>query len=263
MSLVWFGLVPVLSGCRSARPAERLGKTFYLDGAGNWGFGTHDVPAGLREAGYDGDVEIYLWTTSLMPLIDQWNIVGAKLRAQALSRRIADYLHAYPDNEVNVIALSAGTGVAIWAIEGLPDDVKVNNAVLLGSSLSSDYDVSEALSHMKGRIFVYYSAHDDVLAAVRLVGTIDGKRGVDSAGLVGLKAPPDQTHRVVNIPWNRRYMAYGWTGAHTDCTRKDFVREVIAKHVVMHQRPAVAVQIARQDRQASRRKPAAHAFVGK
>ncbi len=221
-----------LAGCETGRPAEGLGKTYYLDGAGNWGFGTYDVPSGLKEAGYSGDVEIYVWTTSMIPIVDQLNIGAAKLRAAALTDRIEQYHRRFPENRINLIALSAGTGVTIWAVEGLDAAVKVHNVILLGSSLSSDYDVGRALRNMTGRIYAYHSPHDEVLAAVSIVGTIDGKRGVSSVGQVGLTASARYGDRVVNIPWERRYMMYGWTGAHTDCVRRDFIREVVASHVV-------------------------------
>lgn len=233
------GAVPacaLLAGCGGGmerRPAaESFGKTFYLDGAGNWGFGVHDVPAGLKDAGYRGDVEIYVWTTSLLPMVDQLNLAGAKLRAAALSDRIEEYRRKQPDQPINLIALSAGTGVLIWAIEGLDDQTKVDNVVLLGSSLSADYDVREALGHMTGKIYAYYSPHDEVLEAVRVIGTIDGKRGVESVGQVGLRAPAGLANRVENVGWDRRYMRFGWTGAHTDCTNRRFVEQVVSRHVV-------------------------------
>lgn len=222
----------VMVGCASGPSAERFGKIYYLDGAGNWGFGTYDVPEGLKEAGYTGDVEVYLWTTSLLPIVDQLNIVGAKLRAAALTRRIERYARRYPGRPINMIALSAGTGVTIWAIERLHKGVKVNNVILLGSSLSHDYDVTKALKHMTGKIRAYYSPHDRVLAAVPIIGTIDGRRGVKAIGQVGLTPPPKMADRVVNIAWNRKYARYGWTGSHTDCTRKDFVKYVLAKHLI-------------------------------
>ena len=43
-----------LAGCavhRTDPRAEPFGKTIYLDGAGNWGFGVAAVPAGLKDAG--------------------------------------------------------------------------------------------------------------------------------------------------------------------------------------------------------------------
>lgn len=233
LTILTAGLLLAGGGCAGRnRAAERFGKTFYLDGAGNWGFGAAEVPDGLRQAGYVGDVEIYVWTTSFFPLIDQLNIGAAKLRALALAQKIEAYRKEYPNNEINIIALSAGTGVAIWAVESLHEGVQINNLVLLGSSLSHDYDASQALANMTGKIYVYYSGRDTVLPTVRIVGTIDGRRGVDAAGSVGLRAPAGMEKRVVNTPWSAQWLKYGWTGSHTDCTDGRFVRNEIARHIV-------------------------------
>jgi hypothetical protein len=228
---LFIALQALATGCVE-HTAEQFGKTFYLDGAGNWGFGASEVPEGLKEAGYEGDVELYVWTTSLVPLVDQLNIVAAKAKAAALSRRLTDYKRRFPEKPLHVIALSAGTGVATWAIEGMKDGAKVNNLVLLGSSLSHDYDMTRALGNMEGKIYAYYSPHDTVLETVRVVGTIDGKRGVDSIGLVGLTPPPDMEDRVVNIGWDRSWMRLGWAGAHTDTTNQLFVRYEISTRIV-------------------------------
>jgi hypothetical protein len=193
---------------------------------------TTEVPAGLREAGYRGDVESFVWTMSFFPLVDQLVTINAKARAGLLANRIEQYHRSYPENEINIIALSAGTGVAVWAVEELDDEARVHNLILLGSSLSHDYDVREALRRMEGKVYVYHSPHDAVLEAVRLVGTIDGKRGVDSAGQVGLKVPPGAEDRIANTGWSRRYVRYGWAGGHTDCINARFVRYVLGPLIV-------------------------------
>lgn len=226
-------LIALVGGCQTAPKAEQFGKIFYVDGAGNWGaFGSRGLPDGLREAGYKGSLETYIWTVSFNPLIDQLAVGNAKLRGALLSRKIADYIRKYPDNEVNVISLSAGTGVAIWAIEGLPDDAHIHHLFLLGSSVSNDYDIRPALSHIDGKVFVYYSPLDQVLASVEVVGTIDGKRGVKSVGQVGLKVPPGAEGRVVNTGWSREWLDLGWTGAHADTTNKKFVQYELSKYLV-------------------------------
>jgi len=230
LGVVLGGLIPLV-GCND--PTERFGKTYYLDGAGNWGFGVAEVASGLRAAGYQGHVEVYLWTTSFNPAIDQVNRPMAHLRAAILTGKIQDYLRRYPDNDVNIIALSAGTGVAVWAVEALEPPFKVNNMILLGSSLSYDYDMRKALRHIKGKVIVYYSPHDSVLEGpVRWLGTIDGKVGVDSAGLAGLHPPGGGQGKIINIGWSPRFLKYGWTGAHTDCTSESFVRAELAKYIV-------------------------------
>jgi len=218
-----------LSGCHD--PREEFGKTYYLDGAGNWGYGVATVPEGLQAAGYPGHVEVFIWTSSFNPAVDQINMPGNKFRAAILAGKINDYLRRYPDNDVNLIALSAGTGIATWAVEGVSDQHRVANMVLLGSSLSYDYDMSEALSHIGGKIYVYYSPHDEVLTTgARALGTVD-RKFVDGAGLRGLHPSGRSSPQIVNIGWSSRYSALGWTGAHTDATSQAFVQHEIAPRI--------------------------------
>ena len=228
------------AGCGARGAAEPFGKTFYLGGASNVDVLSCGVPEGLRQAGYRGDVQIFIWTISFNPLLDQLLTINAKARAGLLAHEIEAYHERYPDNDINMIALSAGTGVAVWALEDLDDGVCINNLVLLGSSLSHDYDVSEALRHVAGSIYVYHSPHDMVLETVRVVGTIDGKRGVDSVGQVGLTPPPGAADRIVNTAWSRAYLRYGWAGGHTDCTNTTFVRQVVGPLIVGTPPEAVA-----------------------
>ena len=225
-------LTVLVVGCQTGGLAEKYGKTFYLDGAGNWGDGGTSVAHGLLAAGYQGDVEEYVWTTSFNPLVDQLNVVAARIRSGALARKISAYRKRFPNNNVNLVALSAGTGVATWAVEQLDPSSKINNLILLGSSLSYDYDMTKALSNMTGNIYVYCSPHDSVLESVRKIGTIDGKRGVDSIGYVGLTPPKNLADRVINTTWSRKWLKYGWAGAHSDCTNAIFVRRELAKHIV-------------------------------
>jgi hypothetical protein len=58
-----------ISGC--ANPKEKFGRTWYIDGAGNWGFGVLDVPLGLEDAGYKGCVSNYHWSLTMNPALDQ------------------------------------------------------------------------------------------------------------------------------------------------------------------------------------------------
>lgn len=233
------------AGCQMRGAAEPFGKTFYLGGASNIDLLTSGVPDGLRQAGYRGDVQIFIWTISFNPLVDQLLTVNAQARAGLLARQIDDYHKRYPHNDINVIALSAGTGVAVWAIEKLDEDTRIDNLILLGSSLSHNYDVRKALRHVRGRIYVYHSPHDMVLETVRIVGTVDGKRGVDSVGQVGLAVPPEAAGRIVNTGWSRQYLRYGWAGGHTDCTNARFVRHVLGPLIVPEPVGPVAANTAR------------------
>ena len=58
---------------------------------------------------------------------------------------------------------------------------------------------------------------DSILSGpVKALGTIDGKPNHNSAGLIGLKPRRGPAGKVVNIGWSRKFIRYGWAGAHTD-----------------------------------------------
>lgn len=228
------GLIGLASVVGCADPKEKFGHTWYIDGAGNWGFGVLDVPVGLEQAGYKGLVTNHHWSLTMNPALDQTLRFIARGSGGVLAGGIQDFLKRYPDADANIIALSAGTGVAMWAVEDLKPPAKVNNLILVGSSISSTYDVRKALANMKGNIYVYYASSDPVLQGpVRLLGTIDGKFD-DAAGLVGLRGPGAAGGRVRNIGWSPKFESLGWTGGHADCTNSRFVKAEISKHIVRH-----------------------------
>ncbi|MBN1490166.1 MAG: hypothetical protein JXA69_09630 [Phycisphaerae bacterium] len=235
--VAWLGA----AGC-GPDPKDRFGRTYYIDGAGNWGFGVAEMTYGLADAGYQGCIRNWRWSPTFNPALDQ--TIGrpvARASGANLGREITAYRREHPDMQVNIIALSAGTGVAVWACEAVVPPASVHNVVLLGSSLSSKYDVRRALSHIDGQIFVYVSPHDQILLGpVQALGTIDGTSDT-AAGLAGLRVPKELQDRVVNIRWSRKYEKYGWTGAHTDCTSEPFVRHVLAQHIVS--RPGEAPEV--------------------
>lgn len=234
-----------LTGCGGGfGERARYGITFYCPGAGNVDMGDAGIRAGLERAGYRGQVLRLTWSISFNPAIDQTVRAIARLGAKRLAGYIQDYRNEYPDQEINVIGLSAGTGVAVWALEDLRSGYSVDNVVLLASSLSSDYDVSEALRHVRGNIYNYYSPNDAVLAGpMKVFGTIDGKLMADGAGSVGLH-PPGRSSRVVNIRWRPEFARYGYNGGHLDSTTPSFVRHHVARHIVtprsagLHDTPA-------------------------
>jgi len=235
----------VLAGCEAGARSDRFGRTYYIDGAGNWGYGVAEVHEGLRKAGYQGTIINYRWSPTFNPALDQ--TVGrpiARLKGVDLGKEISRYLRKYPDNQVNIICLSAGTGVGVWACENIEPPAKLHSLIMLGSSLASDYDMTATLKNIEGGVYVYYSHADMILQGpVRTLGTIDGKLGVDSAGLVGLRPRGAKTDKIVNIPWSPRYERWGWTGAHTDATSAPFVRAWLARHIVQPAaKPAAAAR---------------------
>ena len=80
-------------------PKEKFGRTWYIDGAGNWGFGVADVPIGLEEAGYKGQVSNYHWSLTMNPALDQTLRFLAKGSGGVLGADISDYLKRNPGRQ--------------------------------------------------------------------------------------------------------------------------------------------------------------------
>ncbi len=227
------GLSALAGGCAPAfGPRARYGITFYCPGVGNFDRGDAGIREGLERAGYRGQIARFNWSYSFNPALDQTLRPIARLGAARLAATIQDYLDRYPGREVNLIGLSAGSGVAIFALERLKPGYKVNNVVLIASSLYHRYDISKALPRIRGKIYCFYSPQDAVLSGpMKVFGTIDGVLFADGAGAVGLQ-PPRGADRVVNIRWRPEFERYGYYGGHIDGTSPAFVRHYIARHIV-------------------------------
>lgn len=216
---------------------RRYGLTYYLGGAGPIGnVGSLDVPGGFLDAEYKGAVEVFTWQ-SLTHAGDQMNLSRNRSKAAELAAEIKRYRRQYPSQEINIIALSAGTGIAAFALEYLPEGVQIDHAVFLGCSLSSKYDLTRALRRIRGGLYVVYSEFDPILRnVVWYTGTVD--RSSAEEGVAGLEGfhPPDrkgpdterQYAKLRNVPYRYEFYDYGYEGGHTDSTRRDFIREFVA-----------------------------------
>lgn len=215
--------------------------TFYLDGAGNLGFGKETVPLGLEDGGYQGQVEHFIWTTYLGPLMDQVVYSYNRHRGRQLARKISSYLDRNPGASVNIIALSAGTGVAVFALESLSPKYQVDNVIMLSSSLSADYDLTRALRRVRGGMYFFWSPNDPVLrGVVPLVGTVDRENTSQVAGVIGARVPPRasrQTRQMyATAVHNIRWYPQGGVGPiqlrHAGTTDRTFIRQMVAPILV-------------------------------
>lgn len=244
------------------------GLTFYLGGAGPIGYvGSIDIPGGFEDAGYRGDVEVFTWQ-SWTHAGDQLNLSRNRSKAAELAAEIRRYRRQYPNQKINLIALSAGTGIATFALEYLPEGIQIDRAVFLGCSLSSTYDLTRALRRVRGGLYVVHSEFDPILRnVVWYTGTVDRSSGEDGiAGLVGFRAPdpkgPDtdrQYAKLHNVPYRYDFSDYGYEGRHTDCTNRQFIAEFIAPAVMGNDKKLIGEPVAEwtahqeQQRRKSRR----------
>ncbi len=213
------------------------GKTYYVGGAGPIGnVGSWDVPTGLSEGGYSGAVEVFPWQ-SMTHTGDQINLSRNREKAMDLANRIKAYRRVYRDTPVNIIALSAGTGVATFALEFLPEGTGIDQVIFLGCSLSSHYDMTRALRRVNKGLYAIHSPYDRILRnVVWYTGTVDRSSAENGVvGLDGFFPPPragDDTEaqyaKIRNVPYRPVFAEAGYGGGHTEGTRSAFVRHYLA-----------------------------------
>jgi hypothetical protein len=249
-------LAAAVAGCALSDPRPDVeqclpeGYVFYIDGAGggglfNWSGG---VRQGLRDAGYNGFGEMFTWQTGLGPIADQIASVDYKrLKARDLVRLIEGHRRVCAEDPIHIISLSAGSAIAVYALEQMPDDQYVDNVVMLGASISADHDLGPALRHVRGRLYVFTSSTDAVLGAlVPLVGTADDVSGGQAAGLEGFHVPPGASaetrrlyaEKVQAVPWRPEFGDSGNFGGHLDSVSAPFIRDHVARLIMGGPPPA-------------------------
>lgn len=245
-------LVAGFTGCASKPVAhlnyrpdhqERLthGCTFYFDGAGggtqksNYAEG---VVEGMLAAGYRGAGELVPWETGKGLVKDQDASVAYKRdKARAGAAKIQRYQKEHPGAPVGLLGFSAGTAEAIFAVEGLPESAPVDDVVLLGASISRDYDLTEALKRVKHKLYIFTSTHDQMLGTMmKFSGTADRKRHDPGAGIKGFVLPAGASaatrqlyaEKIVTIPYSKEFRKDKDKGHHFDNVKMEFIRDHVA-----------------------------------
>ena len=219
----------------------RHGYLYYLDGAGggtakkNWAEGVKD---GLLAGGYRGAGEMFTWETGEGLMADQDASVKFKRsKAKEAAAKIRQHAQANPGVPLDLLGFSAGTAIAIFALEDLPETVQVDHVVLLGTSISEDYDLTKALKRVRGHVYLYTSTHDRMLGFLMpFSGTADRKFHDPGAGIKGFVLPAGATaetrklyaQKIVTIPWTAKLEKDGDYGRHFDNVKMEFIRDHVA-----------------------------------
>jgi hypothetical protein len=232
---ITLALICTHSDAQTTRPSADTSKAWLLHLPGISGETGLDrgMLAGLRQGGYDGKIEVYDWTGRHPGL-------GALLankhnheEAQKIADRITKQFHDQPDGQILIVSHSAGTGLCVWALEDLANDVKVDTVFLLSPALSPNYDLSKALSHVKGKAYAFFSPNDFLVlaAGTHLFGTIDGKKTA-AAGNTGFTRPDGadakQYDKLVAEPYDPAWMKLGNIGDHVGYMMPVFDAAVLA-----------------------------------
>jgi hypothetical protein len=196
------------------------------------------VNRGIKEGGFDGIEVIYDWTENDpgMDALVAWP--RNQREAKIISQKIVQQRTAAPKAKFYVLGHSGGAGLAIWALEDLPDNVTVDSVVLMSPAVSPNYDLTRALKHVTGHVYVFSSLTDVIVLGVgtKLFGTIDGVK-TDAAGRVGFSQPPtadaQQYKKLVALPYDTNWFKYGDAGDHIGGMRESFGKNILAP-LILH-----------------------------
>ena len=204
----------------------------HLPGVSGESFVDHTLIQGFRDAHLDADIEIYDWTEH-DPGVAALQAIGRnKKQSQKIAHMLTAKFRADPRITIYLTCHSGGAGLAAWALEDLPPDVKVGRAVFIAPALSKGYDLSPALSRVRDKAYVLYSLGDVVIlsAGTKMFGTIDGLYE-DAAGYSGFtlpaRDPSGQYAKLVQVPYDPAWGKYGHYGDHIGPMAARFSSEVI------------------------------------
>jgi pimeloyl-ACP methyl ester carboxylesterase len=206
----------------------------------------HSVTRGIKDAGFDGRIEIYDWT-------DNDPGLGALLaydrnhkQAQLIAAKLEKHHHDEPASKIMILAHSGGCGLAIWALEDLPADVRVETVVMMSPAVSPGYDLTRALRHIKGHLYVFSSLADLFVlgTGTRLLGTIDGVK-TDAAGRVGFAMPPrgdaKQYAKLIAMPYDTAWFKFNDYGDHIGGMTHSFGENVLEPLLAQGKLPATSM----------------------
>jgi alpha-beta hydrolase superfamily lysophospholipase len=191
----------------------------------------------LPAAGLPHRIELIRWQQgfrAVLTFADLWRTDHHRRVAADLAARIRESQSTHPEEPVHVLAHSAGTAIAAYALEQLSPTEAVTSAALVGSGLSPDYDLSAALHRTAAGILTVESRLDAFFLGVgtRLLGTAD-RRWSFAAGMVGFCTPSDAAvaEKLHRTQWSPRFLRQGWLGGHLSIASPWFIRGTLAAWV--------------------------------
>ena len=202
------------------------------------------VVRGLVAGGFSGDAELYDWTEQDPGMHALLAIERNKRQAKLIAAGLAQQIRNRPGAHVYIISHSGGTGLAVWALEDLPADCRVESLTLMSSALSPGYDLSKALRHVDGHLYSFSSLADLLVlgTGTSLFGTIDGVK-TDAAGRVGFVPPRaadlGQYGKLVSLPYDPGWSKYGDLGDHIGGMGPLFGQYILAPLMLHGIMPAV------------------------
>jgi len=214
----------------------------HLPGIGGPRMCDHRMLAGLHDGGVTSNSVICDWTGNSTGIAALQGYAHNHDEAKKIAELIVAHAVADPTSPIDMTAHSGGCGLAVWALEKLPPGVNVRTLLLIAPALSPTYDLTAALHHVDGKVYVFSSTLDTVVlgTGTRLFGTIDGV-STAAAGFGGFVKPASGDaaiyQKIVPCPYQHAWAKYNDFGDHIGAMSRAFGRAVLAPLLVAAAEP--------------------------
>jgi pimeloyl-ACP methyl ester carboxylesterase len=215
----------------SSQPAS-TSYLLHLPGVSGESIVDHTLVDGFKQGQLGAAIEIYDWTEHDGGVPALQAMERNKKQAEKIAKALTEQYRAHPGRPIYLTSHSGGAGLAAWALEDLPDDVKVKRVLFIAPALSPGYDLTKALAHVTDRAFVLFSEGDSLVLSTgtKVFGTIDGVYS-EAAGFSGFKAPAKsdakQYKKLLQMAYDPEWLKYGHGGDHLGPMETAFAKGVL------------------------------------
>jgi hypothetical protein len=221
----------------------------HLPGIGGPRMCDHRMLAGLRDAGVKANFVICDWTQNDPGIGALQGYARNRREAQSIADLIVAHAAADPGSPIYLTAHSGGCGLAVWALEKLPPNIDVQTVLLIAPALSPEYDLSQALHHVNGKMYAFTSTLDTLVLSTgtRLFGTIDGVQTA-AAGFGGFVQPPTADplmyQKLSPRPYQHDWERYNDYGDHLGGMSRAFARAMLSPLIGLDAAPTTQPNVA-------------------
>jgi pimeloyl-ACP methyl ester carboxylesterase len=229
----FLGVLGALAVPLPAAPPTTRPYLLHLNGIGGKRYIDQMLTSGLKLGGLDADFELYDWTGEDEGLVALGHVQRHVEQSAIVEKKLEQIIKADPNRRVIVTSHSGGSGIAAWALEQLPADMKIDTLVMIQPALSPKFDLSKALTHVRGHAYAFISIHDELVLGfgTRMLGTVDRVQ-TDAAGRVGFVKPDGadaaQYEKLVQIPYDTAWLQLGNMGDHIGPMFRPFAKMIIS-----------------------------------
>lgn len=192
ISFIVAGCEDMLNAKYTTPEQKNHGMIFILPGIQGVDFHYTNIRDGLIGSGINCAIMIHPWGCQIPGinlLVNETDTQADREWGRKIAEDIVKYQMEYPARPVILLGQSGGAAVSVFAAESLskmPQAKPIDCLILLDGSISSNYDLTRALSVCKRGIVNFYNPDDVALLkyGTQLMGNLDGGHG-NSAGRTG------------------------------------------------------------------------------